>query len=128
MAWHMKQLVLLIAVLELGGCQGKYQRTLSLPASRLYVERFSVSPFGVNADYLTDSLTFRQKVGTYDVEHESFIYACRGDSVQVLKLNYSQQNCRWIKLPEGLTVRCDTATVARISFNLKTLQVSNSFE
>lgn len=64
----------------------KYKYTLKLCDHNLYVERFMVNPAGVNADYLTDSLTFRIYVGKWDSDHENFSYVCMGDSIFIKKL------------------------------------------
>lgn len=77
-------LVFLIALL-FSSCIKSYKRTIKLCDDKLYVEVFNVNPAGVDADYLTDSLTFRYYVGKWDNEHENFNYTCKGDSIIILK-------------------------------------------
>lgn len=116
-------------LLLLGGCRPQHKRTSAFSPKGLYIETFAVSPFGVNADYLTDSLTFRQKIGTWDAEHEDFLYTYRNGNVRVVKLRYGQANCRVVTLPNGLqTVSCDTQTVERKVYSLLALQKDHVFE
>lgn len=51
----------------------------------LYIEEFLVNKFGVNEEYLTDSVSFRLFVGKVDVEHETLLYNCENDSIKIEK-------------------------------------------
>lgn len=83
------------------GCGQVSKRTSPLCPRQLYVETVAVSPFGVEADYLTDFASFRVKVGTVDAEHEDFVYTCRGDTLLVVKLVHGAKNCHWVTVPDG---------------------------
>lgn len=73
----------------------KYQWSLAVCNTNLYVENFNVNPLGSDAHYLTDSLTFRFEVGEYDNEHEIFIYSCSIDSVKIVKLGTNSSGDRF---------------------------------
>jgi len=68
------------------GCVKTYKFTSHVCNGKLYAENFNVNPAGVDAVYLTDSLSFRLYVGKYDNEHENFNFGCKGDSVIIKKL------------------------------------------
>jgi len=67
------------------GCSQRLKRGTIELKCHFYVETFNVNPFGVDEDYLTDSLNFRMFVGKYDVEHETFTYVCKEDSLIIYK-------------------------------------------
>lgn len=76
------------------GCIKQYKHTVKVCDGKLYVERFNVNPAGVDADYLTDSLSFRIYVGNWDNEHENFTYGCNADSVFIEKIDASEVKFR----------------------------------
>ena len=67
-------------------CRKKYEATRRICDKKMYMEIFNINPAGVDAEYLTDSLSFRLYVGKYDSEHEGFFYSCVGDSVKIEKM------------------------------------------
>jgi len=79
-------LILIFTCLAVIGCVKKYKRTVNVCSNKLYVEIFNVNTAGVDAHYLTDSLSFRLYVGRFDNEHENFHYMCERDSVVIEKL------------------------------------------
>jgi hypothetical protein len=56
----------------------------------LYGEVYTLYGFGafgsdVNAEYLTDSVHFRVRLGTYDEGNEMIVVKCHGDTVRIVK-------------------------------------------
>jgi hypothetical protein len=66
-------------------CIKKHKFTTEVCEHTLYVETFNVNPAGVDADYITDSVSFRLYVGKLDNEHELYRYSCSGDSLLIRK-------------------------------------------
>jgi hypothetical protein len=77
---------LLIVTLLFASCVRRFKFTTKVCGDKLYVENFNINPFGVDEDYLTDSMSFKIYIGKFDNEHENFSYVCSGDSIKVLKL------------------------------------------
>ena len=77
---------LLTTILLFTGCVKRHRSTTKVCGGRLYAECFNVNPFGVDENYLTDSMSFKIYIGKFDNEHENFSYVCNGDSIKVLKL------------------------------------------
>lgn len=116
-------LVMLLVV-----CYKNHQHTAKI-CNGLYVEIFEVNPFGVNRDYLTDSLNFRMSIDRIDEEHETIRYICQADSILIIKTDHSSKNCGWITLEDGrTTVACDVDTIYRKSYSLSQLKHENNFE
>lgn len=111
------------------GCIKKYERTIRLCDSRLYLEVFNVNPAGVDSEYLTDSTNFRIYIGRFDNEHEFFKYQCRQDSVYILKIGTGNTNCKWVTLPDGSqTVQCDIDTLERKTIRLYELRKKRKWD
>ncbi len=66
-------------------CCIKKHRFTGKVCDRYYVEIFNVNPFGVNEEYLTDSVNFKINVGKLDSDHEQISYYCSGDSMKIVK-------------------------------------------
>lgn len=80
-----KALLILISSASLSACNHRHQYTVRLK-SGLFVECYSTGIIGnLSADYLTDSVSFRKYIGTFDDEQGYFYYQCRGDSILVEK-------------------------------------------
>lgn len=125
----MSYAALVVTAYLLSGCVELHKRTNSFCNGQLYVETVTVGPFGVDADYLTDRQHFRLKVGTCDNEHEDFVYSCRGDTIQVVKVDQDSKNCRWVTLPDSKqTLRCDRDTVENTVYSLQALRKNSVFE
>ena len=84
-------LVLIGSLLLATGCTKRYKRTVKVCDGNLFVEIYNFNPAGVDADYLTDSTSFRLYVGQFDNEHENFRYTCNGDTVTIQKIEYVYQ-------------------------------------
>jgi hypothetical protein len=113
----------------LTSCTKKYKFTSAVCDKKLFVEVFNVNPFGVDADYLTDSLNFRKYIGDCDSEHEIHSYTCKGDSLYIIKMENGSKNCQEIVLPSGhITIRCDVDTIRSEIFSMSTLKREHKFE
>ncbi|WP_310396594.1 hypothetical protein [Hymenobacter sp.] len=83
----------------------------------------------MDADYLTDFTSFRVKVGTVDAEHEDFVYTCRGDTIQVVKLVHGVKNCHWVTVPGGQqSLHCDTDTIESKTYSVQALRRNEAIE
>jgi hypothetical protein len=120
---------ILLCLAFLSGCAKRYRFTAKVCDNRLYVEVFQVNPFGVDADYLTDSISFRKYIGDSDEEHETYSYTCIGDSVHVLK---SVRGNRWAKMDttsDGTaTVISNEDTLENYNLNLSDLKKLNNYK
>ena len=112
------------------GCAAKkYKRTIKIPSCNLYVEVFTANSWGLNQEYLTDSLTFRMYVGTVDEEHDYYSYQCQQDSIYIKKVKPSEKNCRWVTLKDSQkTVLCDTEYVKRKPISLTQLSAKRNMK
>lgn len=68
----------------------KYRSTVNI-CKKLYVETFAIIGGGAYgsdrvSDYLTDSINFRNYIGTYDNNDEGYSYKCVGDSITIYKV------------------------------------------
>jgi hypothetical protein len=66
-------------------CGRRYLSTGKACNGALYIEFFRVNAVGIDAEYLTDSVSFRHYIGTFDPEHERYTYTCNGDSIDIKK-------------------------------------------
>src|SRR5258708_37525116 len=82
---QVKFMFVLIFALFANGCFQRSKRDTVELNCHLYVENFNINPFGVDQVYLTDSLNFRVYVGKYDVEHETFTFVCKEDTIIVYR-------------------------------------------
>jgi hypothetical protein len=69
----------------------KHKDTGAICDGKLYLELFNVNRFGVDEIFLTDSVTFRQSLGTYDNEHEQLVTECKGDTIIVEKWDVANE-------------------------------------
>jgi hypothetical protein len=75
----------------------------SVFCTELYVETFCVrekkdSRPAVNADWLTDSLSFRIFIGSYDTGHGGISFGCAGDTIYVSRWEGNEGKQK--KIPE----------------------------
>jgi hypothetical protein len=84
-------LFILLACVILSSCK-RYKRTVKVCDGKLFVECFETNPMGVEADYLTDSSSFRMYVGKVDAEHQDYIYRCSNDSLIIDKYGMEQMD------------------------------------
>lgn len=66
----------------------------------LYSERFNVFNqgawgTGLNSEYLTDSISFRKFLGTYDEGYENINISCKGDSIIITKTGTEFISIQW---------------------------------
>ncbi|HEY1200141.1 MAG TPA: hypothetical protein VGE79_04120, partial [Niastella sp.] len=64
----------------------RHKFTTEVCEHTLYVETINVNPAGVDADYITDSVSFRLYVGKLDNEHENISFWCSCDSLVIEKI------------------------------------------
>jgi hypothetical protein len=116
--------------LLISGCaEKKYKRTKKITDRKLYVEVFTANSWGLNQEYLTDSLTFRMFVGTVDEEHDYYTYQCQGDSLYIKKILTGERNCRWVTIHDSLkTVICDTEFLIKKPISITQLKTNSKFE
>jgi hypothetical protein len=120
--------ILLVFCLLFSGCVRKeYRATAKVCDKKLFVEIYNVNSFGVDAEYLTDSVSFRKYVGKFDEEHERYIYTCNGDSLNIIKTVYGN---RWAKdtVENGMhTVIGNLDTIEKQSFSISQLKKLNNY-
>jgi hypothetical protein len=116
----MKKFTVLLLLYVLAGCYDEKSEDNHLFTTKvcdnLYVEIFSVYKGGVqggdvNSDYLTDSISFRLFVGTYD-DNRNFYYHCHGDSVVI----------------EEISRRSPDYVFSKRTYSIKQLQKEKKFE
>lgn len=96
----------------------------------LYRECFNINPANVNADYLTDSVSFRKYIGEWDDDHEIYGYSCKGDSVKIEKWRENNEGLYWqTNSNGGKYLIGDTMKVIETkSYNLLELKNKKVFE
>ena len=105
------------------GCEKKYKYTAKVCDKKLFVEVYEVNPFGVDADYLTDSVNFRKYIGNSDAEHEDYSYTCSGDSVHILKTVSGNRWAKWDTTADGkMTVISNYDTIENLAFSISQLK------
>ncbi len=97
------------------------------PHHHLYVETYTVFAEGgaiggtMASDYLTDSVSFRIYIGTFEEGEETYLYKCADDSIKIEKIRMDEEGAPY-----------DTKFVRRViernSMNIKTLQKQSKFE
>jgi hypothetical protein len=122
------KIFLLLLSVSMTGCINKHIFTTQV-CNGLYVETFNINPAGVNEDYLTDSVTFKISIDTWDDEHETISYFCHNDSLYIIKTERGSKNCHWIKLNNGTTtLQCDIDTLSMRYYNVTQLNRKHIFE
>jgi hypothetical protein len=110
------------------GCEYHHKFTSKVCSEKVYTEVFTINVAGVDECFLTDSINFRIRIGTFDEEHESYVYECKGDSIFILKKQTGKNNCRWIIINGKKTVRCDVDTVGMQIYSLSELRQRKIFD
>lgn len=64
-------------------CFKKYDRTITVCAGNLSVEKYHHRFIDVAYYYLTDSSNFRMFVGKFDNEHGGYSFKCQDDSMEI---------------------------------------------
>lgn len=124
-----KTSILLILVAITSGCVKRYKFTAKVCDKRLYVEVFQTNPFGVDVDYLTDSISFRKYIGDWDEEHETYSYWCIGDSVHVLKRVRGNRWARMDTTSDGkMTVISNLDTLENYNLDMSDLKKLNNYK
>ncbi len=109
-------------------CIKKYKFTSKLNDTNLFVEVYNVNPFGVNADYLTDSINFRKYIGDWDEEHEEYLYNCKGDSIYIKKIVSGNRWAKWDTAANGMiSLKCNLDTIQNLTFSLSKLKMLDNF-
>ena len=120
--------LLLLCVLFVG-CIKKYKFTAKVCDKHLFVEVYNVNPAGVDADYLTDSISFRKYIGKYDEEHENYSYTCKGDSVYIMKTVRGNRWAKWDTAANGtMTVISNFDTIQNLMFSITQLKKLDNFK
>ena len=114
---------LLFGIIALTSCVKKYKFTSAICDKKLYVEVFNVNPFGVDADYLTDSVTFRKYIGDWDEKHETYRYYCEGDSIHIMKTVSGNRWAKWDTAANvTMTVISNLDIIQTLTFSISQLQ------
>jgi hypothetical protein len=107
----------------------KYKFTGKVCNESLFIETFQTNPFGVDAEYLTDSLHFRKYIGSFDEEHERFLYTCFADSIRILKTVRGNRWAKWETTPEGRQrLISNLDTLENYTLNLLDLKKLNNYK
>ena len=121
---------LLLCVL-LAGCvrTHEYKFTSKVCDARLFVEVYQANPFGLYADYLTDSINFTKYIGDWDNEHETYSYSCKGDSIYIIKTVRGNKWARWDTTANGMrTVISNLDTIENFALSIPQLKTQNNFK
>ncbi len=77
----MKNIAIGVLVIVLLSCHRVFKTTKKVCNNKFYVETFSNSFIDESEEFLTDSISFRIRVGVVDNEHSFFYYRCTGDTL-----------------------------------------------
>ncbi len=123
-----KTVCALLLCIALTNCTKKYKFTAKVCDKNLFVEVFNVNTFGVDADYLTDSVNFRKYIGDFDYEHENYSYACKGDSIFIIKTVNGNRWARDTIVDGRMTVVSNFDTIENLRFSLLQLKKLDNFK
>ena len=113
---------LLFAII-LCSCVKKYKSTTAFcDKKKLYIEVFNVNPMGVNAEYLTDSVTFRKYIGDLDEEHEIYNYYCLGDSIHIMKTVRGNRWAEWDTANGTISLISNLDTIQTLTYSISQLK------
>lgn len=116
----------LLFLIFLTGCTKRYKFTAKI-CDKLYVEVYEVNYFGVDADYLTDSIRFKKYIGKFDAEHETYRYWCSGDSIYVMKTVRGNRWAKWDTTADGkMTVISNLDTIENLTLGISQLKKENN--
>jgi len=121
-------LILLLSLLYVTCIRTHKYKFTSKISNNLYVEVYQVNRFGVNADYLTDSISFKKYIGDWDEEHETYSYYCEADSVYIMKTVRGNRWARWDTTGGRTTVISNLDTLENLRFCISTLKKQNFFK
>ena len=110
------RLIFLLFLIAQFGCVKKHSVTYPICNDKIFVERFNINIFGVDAEYITDSINFRYYIGKYDNEHEQLIVICNNDSLIIEKWDTSNVTFRDIS-----NVTSEDTLISRKYLSLKKL-------
>jgi hypothetical protein len=103
-------------------CRERYKYTSKVCNDKLYFEVYNINPAGVDRCYLTDSLNFKIKIGSFDEEHEKYSINCNDNDIYIFKESSGEKNCRWITENGKKWFKCDIDTIERKFYKLSDLQ------
>lgn len=118
----------LLLCITLTSCIKKYKFTAKVCDTKLFVEVFNINTFGVDADYLTDSVSFRKYIGDFDNEHENYSYGCKGDSVYIMKTVSGNRWARDTIVDGKMTVVSNFDTIENLTFSISQLKKLDNFK
>lgn len=121
----------IILILLMSSClrTHKYKFTSKICEKKLFVEVFEVNSFGVDADYLTDSVNFRKYIGDWDEEHEIYSYYCEGDSVYILKTVRGNRWAKWDTAANGeISLKSNLDTIENLKLSISQLKKLDNFK
>ena len=107
----------------------KYKFTSKVCNARLYVEVYEANSWGLDADYLTDSINFKKYIGDWDEEHETYRYHCAGDSIYVMKTVRGNRWAEWDTAANGMiSLKASLDTIENLAFSISQLKKQNNFK
>jgi hypothetical protein len=116
-----RALIYFLLIVIFINCSEDYKYTRK-ECNKMYLEVYNINSAGVDRCYLTDSLNFKIKIGSFDNEHQIYKISCNDDNVNIFKESSGEKNCKWVIENGRRWFRCDKDTLNRKVYKISELK------